>query len=69
MVTKSRHVNLLQSAETVKKHRSKLVDQLSELVTVENVQYDQVDRLLRNIEILSTASSILTKEADQPYTS
>lgn len=64
---KTRHVVLLQSAEAANKKRSVLIDNLSELVNDERLDFGKIDRTLKNIEILSKASSILTKEANEPY--
>ena len=66
-MTKTRHVILLQSAEAANKKRSALIDNLSELVSAERLEFDKIDMALKNIEILSKASSILTKEANEPY--
>lgn len=66
-MVKTRHVVLLQSVEAANKKRSGLIDNLSELVNDERLDFGKIDRTLKNIEILSKASSILTKEANEPY--
>ena len=68
-MVKTRHVVLLQSAEAANKKRSVLIDNLSELVNDERLDFGKIDRTLKNIEILSKASSILKKEANEPYKS
>lgn len=66
-MVKTRHVVLLQSAEAANKKRSVLIDNLSEFVNDERLDFGKIDRTLKNIEILFKASSILKKEANEPY--
>ena len=64
----SRHVTLIQSADAARKKREVLVNNLAELVIADRLEYDRIDRTIKNIEILSRASVMLIKEANQPYT-
>ena len=69
MAGNSRHVTLLQAAEEARTKKSKLIDELADIVNAEKVGYKEADWLIKSIETLNKAANILTKDANEPYKS